>query len=55
MSTIMMIEAITIAETAMISDILVSGVLHLTFDSLKIAVINDPTRLMATKNTKFEI
>jgi hypothetical protein len=45
----------TMAETAMISEILVNGVLHLTLDNLRIAVINDPTRLMATKNTKLEI
>jgi hypothetical protein len=55
MSTIMIREAITIAETAMISAILVKGVLHLTLDNLNIAVMRDPTRLMATKNTKFEI
>ena len=48
-------EAKTIADTAMISAILVSGVLHFTLASRNMAVINDPTRLMATKNTKLEI
>ena len=43
------------AETAMISAILVKGVLHLTLTILSTAVINDPTRLMATKKTKLEI
>ena len=54
-STIMISEAKRIAETAITSAILVSGVLHVIFPNLKIAVINEPTRLMATKNTKLEI
>lgn len=51
----MMSEAKMIAATAMISAILVSGVLQLTFVNLNTAVIKEPTKLMATKNTKFEI
>jgi hypothetical protein len=48
-------EANTIADTAIISAILVRGVAHFTFASLKIAVIRDPTKLMATKKTKFDM
>ena len=55
MSTIIIREANVIAETAIISAILVRGVLHSAFDNLNTAVINDPTRLIATKNTKLEM
>jgi hypothetical protein len=54
-STMIIIEAKMMAETAIISAILVSGVLQWTLTSLRMAVIRDPTRLMATKNTKLEI
>ena len=49
MSTIIMSDANTIAETAMISAIRVSGVLHFTLASRKMAVMSEPTRLIATK------
>ena len=52
---IMIKAAKVIAETAIISEILVRGVLQGTLASRKIAVINDPTKLIATKNTKFEM
>ena len=39
----------------MISAIRVSGVAQVTPDNLKIAVIKDPTKLMATKKTKLEM
>jgi hypothetical protein len=48
-------EAKTMADTAMISAILVSGVLQRTFDNLNMAVIKEPTRLIATKKTKLEM
>lgn len=48
-------EANVIAETAIISAILVKGVLHFTFVNLNTAVIKDPTKLMATKKTKLDI
>jgi hypothetical protein len=54
-STIMISAAKVMADTAINSEILVSGVLQGTSASLNIAVISDPTRLMATKKTKFEI
>ena len=54
-STMMISAAKVIAETAIISEMRVNGVRHGTSASLNIAVINDPTRLMATKKTKFEI
>jgi hypothetical protein len=41
--------------TAMISAILVSGVLHFTLARRSTAVMREPTRLMATKKTKLEI
>ena len=43
------------ADMAIISDILVNGVRQGTPDNLKMAVMSEPTRLMATKKTKFEI
>ena len=52
MSTTIIIDANTIADTAMISAMRVNGVLHFTLASRKIAVINDPTRLMATKKNE---
>ena len=55
MSTTIIIDAKVIAETAIISAILVNGVLHSTFINRKIAVISEPTKLIATKNTKFEM
>ena len=55
MSTTIIIDAKVIAETAIISAILVNGVLHSTLINRKIAVISDPTKLIATKNTKFEM
>ena len=55
----MSIMIITLAQiidaTAIISEILVSGVAHFAFDSFKMELTRDPTRLTATKNTKFEI
>jgi hypothetical protein len=50
-----MMEAKTMADTAIISAILVSGVLHFTFERRRTAVMSEPTRLMATKKTKLEI
>ena len=47
--------AIIIAATAITSEILVRGVLHVAPDNLKTAVTKEPTKLIATKNTKFEI
>ena len=55
MSIIMVSPPMIIAETAIISAIRVIGVAHVTLDSLKTAVINDPTKLMATKNTKLDM
>ena len=54
-STIIINEAKAIADTAMISAILVRGVLHFIFPNLKMAVTREPTRLIATKNTKLEM
>ena len=48
----MIMAANTMADTAMISAILVRGVLHLAFDSLNTAVMSDPTRLIATKKNE---
>ena len=55
MSTMMMSDAKVMADTAIISDMRVSGVRHGTSASLNMAVINDPTRLIATKKTKLEM
>ena len=55
MSTIIINDANTIADTAMISAILVRGVLQCTSANRNTAVIKEPTKLMATKNTKLEI
>ncbi len=52
---IMVKPPIMMAATAIISDILVNGVAQVTPESLKIAVTKEPTKLMATKNTKFEM
>jgi len=52
----MMITLAQIMEaTAIISDILVRGVAHPVLDSFKIELTSEPTRLTATKKTKFEI
>ena len=54
MSTIIITAAQIIAATAIISDTLVNGLDHSFLLSFKMELINDPTKLMATKNTKFE-
>jgi hypothetical protein len=48
-------DANKMAETAMISAMRVSGVLHFTLVNRKMAVTNEPTRLIATKKTKLDI
>lgn len=54
-STIIINDANNIADTAMISAMRVIGVLHWMFANRNMAVIKEPTRLMATKKTKFEM
>lgn len=44
-----------IAAMAIISEMRVNGVDQFAFESFKIELNKEPTRLMATKNTKFEI
>jgi hypothetical protein len=51
----MVIPAMMIAATAIISAIRVSGVLQWTPDNRSMAVIREPTRLTATKKTKLEM
>ncbi len=48
-------DAKKMALTAMISAIRVIGVLQWILANLNIAVINEPTRLIATKKTKLEM
>jgi hypothetical protein len=43
------------AAIAIISEIRVRGVDQVAFDNLRIELNNEPTRLIATKNTKFDI
>ena len=50
-----MSPANAMADTAIISAILVKGVLQCTSVKRSTAVINEPTKLIATKNTKLEI
>jgi hypothetical protein len=52
---IMMMLAHIMAETAMISEILVSGVAQCAFDNFSIELTNDPTSETATKNTKLDM
>ena len=54
-SIIIVKPPIIIAATAIISDILVKGVAQVTPDNLNTAVTNEPTKLMATKNTKLDM
>ena len=51
----MVIPAIIIEANAIISAILTKGVLHVLWVNLKMATVTDPTKLVATKNTKLEI
>jgi hypothetical protein len=50
-----MMDAQMMDAIAIISEIRVSGVLHLAFDNLSIELTRDPIKLTATKNTKLEI
>ena len=54
-SIMMVIPAIIIAATEIISAILTNGVRHELFVNRNIATVTVPTKLVATKNTKFEI
>jgi hypothetical protein len=47
--------AIIMQANEMISAILTTGVLHELLVNLKTATVADPTKLVATKNTKLEI
>ena len=51
----MIILAQIMAAIAIISEIRVNGVDQVAFDNLRIELNNEPTRLMATKNTKFDM
>ena len=48
-------EANKMADTAMISEMRVKGVRHSTPERRKIAVMSEPTKLIATKKTKLEM
>ena len=53
--TMIMTMAHIIADTAIISEIRVSGLDHSFLFSFRMELKRDPTRLMATKNTKFDM
>ena len=55
MSTIIITAAQIMAATAIISETLVRGLDQRFLLSFKIELINEPTRLIATKKTKFEM
>ena len=52
MSTIIITIATIMADTAIISEILVNGLDHLFLFNFKMELNNEPTRLIATKKTK---
>ena len=55
MSTMIITAAQMIADTAIISDTLVKGLDQSFLLSFNMELINEPTKLMATKKTKFEM